>query len=101
MNRTELVETVLDSLREVLESMDEAPAGAPVDEATVLMGDGAVLDSMRVVSLIVDVEQRLEESVGVSLTIADERAMSMRRSPFRTVGSMVDYLQVLLQERGA
>jgi hypothetical protein len=37
----------------------------------------------------------VREQFGGSLVLADERAMSQTRSPFRTVGSLADYaLQV-------
>lgn len=97
MDRAELLGVVLKSLREVVEAADGKLNGA--DEQTPLIGSGAVLDSMRLVSLIVDVESRLEEGFGIGVTIADERAMSAKRSPFRTVGSLVDHLQVLVGEK--
>ena len=97
MDRAELLGVVLKSLKEVVEAAAGKLNG--VGEQTPLIGSGAVLDSMRLVSLIVDVEQRLEEGFGIGVTIADERAMSAKRSPFRTVGSLVDYLQILVDER--
>ncbi|MDH7513630.1 MAG: hypothetical protein QHH14_11850 [Clostridiales bacterium] len=51
------------------------------------------------VSLIVDIEQRLKEKLNIHITIADERAMSMERSPFRTVESLADYIQLLVEEK--
>ena len=100
MQRDELIGIVKDSLRDVLESMEDSDISPDsIDDATILIGDGAVLDSMRVVSMIVDVEQRIEESQDVSITIADERAMNMKHSPFRTVGSLADYLRTLVEEQ--
>ena len=61
-------------------------------------GEGA-LDSLALVSLIVDVEQLLEDEFGLSLVLADERAMSTRRSPFRSVGTFCDYVSVLAHEQ--
>jgi acyl carrier protein len=98
MDRAELAGLVLTSLKEVVEAAEGSLGGA--GEQTPLIGAGAVLDSMRLVSLIVDLEQRLEDGYGIGVTIADERAMSAKRSPFRTVGSLVDYLQGLLAEAG-
>ena len=44
---------------------------------------------------IAEIELRVREQFGGSLVLADERAMSQTRSPFRTVGSLADYaLQV-------
>jgi acyl carrier protein len=64
----------------------------------VLVGNEAVLDSLGVVSLIVEIEQRLEIEHDVSVTLANDKAMSQRNSPFRTVGVLADYMCSLIQE---
>lgn len=68
-----------------------------VNESTHLFGGR--LDSVTVVSLIVELEEQIADDCGVSITIADDRAMSQQRSPFRTVGSLADYVQELITER--
>lgn len=65
---------------------------------TVLLGAEGILDSMGLVSLIVAVEQDVEDEFGKEITIADAKAMSQKNSPFRTVGSLVDYIENLLNE---
>ena len=98
MDRANIGEIIMASLHDLLDSMDRVPESGtePLGEDTVLIGDNSILDSMRLVSLIVDVEQRLEETSGLSLTIADERAMNMSRSPFRTIGTLTDYVHSLV-----
>lgn len=63
-----------------------------LSEDTVLFGQDSNLDSLGLVNLIVGVEQTLLEEKGLELILANEKAMSQRRSPFRTVGSLVDYI---------
>jgi len=72
----------------------ESGAGVPPElgESTPLVGPGSVLDSMALVTLLLDVEQRLEEQAGVSVTLMNEQALSRRHSPFRTIGSLADYI---------
>ncbi len=43
-------------------------------------------------NLVVALEQRIEDEFGVSLTLADEKAMSYSRSPFRNVQTLRDYV---------
>jgi acyl carrier protein len=88
---------VISSLREVLEQADEA---VPTDlgEETVIVGNSAVLDSLGVVSLIVEIEGRLEMEHEISVTLASDRAMSQRSSPFRTVGVLADYMCSVIKE---
>jgi acyl carrier protein len=97
MQRGDALELVLTSLGDVLADGDVAPAG-PVDESTPLIGRDSVLDSLGLVQLIVTVEQRLQEEHGVSVTVADDRAMSQKSSPFRTVGALADYVHLLVEE---
>ncbi len=67
---------------------------------TVLFGDGGRLDSLGLVTFIVAAEQKLTETAGISLTLADEKAMSRRNSPFRTVGTLAEYIGERLAESG-
>lgn len=60
------------------------------DEAP-LFGIDGVLTSLELVSLIVAVEQEIEDQLGVMVTLADAKAASQRSSPFRTVGALVEY----------
>jgi acyl carrier protein len=62
---------------------------------TRLLGSQSVLDSMHLVSLIVTIEREVEEAFGVALTLADERALSMKASPFRSIQSLADYIGIL------
>ena len=66
---------------------------------TVLLGKAGKLTSMELVNLIVTTEQNIEEEFGLTVTLADERAMSLERSPFRTIGTLADYISSLLSER--
>lgn len=91
MDRSIAVQVVIESLREVLEFADSTE-NVTLDENTMLVGQDAVLDSLGVVSLIVEVEQRLDMEHNVSVTLANDRAMSQRNSPFRTVGVLADYI---------
>jgi acyl carrier protein len=63
---------------------------------TRLLGSQSVLDSMRLVTLIVTIEREVEDAFGVTLTLADERALSMKASPFRSIQSLADYIGILI-----
>ena len=69
-----------------------------VREDTRLFGGDSPLDSASLVSLIIEVEQQISEVFGTEILIADDRAMSQAHSPFRTIGSLADYIQTLLKE---
>jgi hypothetical protein len=65
-----------------------------------LFGRGGPLDSMALVSLIIEVETAIEDRFGVAVLLADERAVSRERSPFRTVGSFAGYAETVLTRAG-
>ncbi len=64
---------------------------------TRLLGSQSVLDSMHLVSLIVPIEREVEDIFGVMLTLVDERALSMKESPFRSIQSLADYIGALIK----
>src|SRR5215468_4023032 len=97
MQRTEITELILSCLRDILEGAGPLPA-EPLTADTRLLGRSAVIDSLGLVQLLVDVEQRLDSTHGVAVTLADERAMSQKHSPFRSVGTLAEYIAALIHE---
>ena len=67
---------------------------------TKLFGNDGILDSMGLVNLVVSLEERIQEEFDVAITLADESAMSLSKSPFLTVASLADYIEELLREEG-
>lgn len=97
IDRGAVATMVLAGTRDVLTSSGmELPPD--LGEATRLVGQQAVLDSIGMVTLVVDLEQRVESEYGAVIALANDRAMSMRNSPFRTVGTLTDYVCSLLAE---
>ena len=66
---------------------------------TILFGKDGKLDSLGLVNLLVIIEQNIEDELQVIITLADERAISQRNSPFRTVKTLADYIEMLLDEK--
>ena len=64
-----------------------------VERSTPLLGK---LDSLALVTLVGTVEELIEEKTGKSISLLSADAFSQRRSPFRTVGSLAEYVQELL-----
>lgn len=88
----------------VLAALAEHNASLPDDEQvpealdTRLIGERGLLDSVGLVGLIVLIEERLQRELGLALSIADERAFSQEQSPFRTLGALCDYVELLVRE---
>lgn len=81
---------VLDALRLTNKSRP-ADRQLPVSPEAALFGDGSSLDSLGLVALVIDVEDGLREK-GIAVDLASAQALSQKRSPFRTVGALVEYI---------
>jgi acyl carrier protein len=69
-----------------------ADAQLDVSPQGLLFGTGSPLDSLGLVSLIIDIEEALADA-GFHVTLTDERAMSRSASPFRSVPALVAHIQ--------
>lgn len=96
--KTQRIERFIMNILQELNEVIEERITEPLDNNTKIFGRNGLLDSMDLVSLIVDLEKKIEDEFGISLIIADERAMSEKKSPFRTVLSLAEYICALIEE---
>ncbi|MFP5355463.1 MAG: hypothetical protein ACLGIK_10005, partial [Gemmatimonadota bacterium] len=52
---------------------------------------------MALVSFIADVESTLMEKYNLQVTLVSERALSRKKSPFRSVEALADYVMELVE----
>jgi acyl carrier protein len=88
---------IMRSLIDLIKILDIKNDG-PIEPSTALFGPRGILKSMELVSLIVDLEEKIQDEYGLSLVLADERAMSQEKSPFRSVSSLAQYICTLMDE---
>jgi acyl carrier protein len=69
-----------------------------IDENTRLFGSDALFTSIQLVSFITELEENLEDELDVYLTLADEKAMSRRTSPFSNVKYLISYVEEKIKE---
>lgn len=62
------------------------------------LGGEAGIDSLTVVLIVAEIERVAEQEAGKPIVLADERAMSRKHSPFRTVGALTELLGERLRE---
>ena len=83
-------EQALELMREVFaECLPEHPV--PDDEVA-LFGPDAQLTSMELVSLVADVEELINDRWDTQIILADERALSRSKSPFRNLAALAAYV---------
>lgn len=90
----QLIYDALDTLN------DELPDEEKVElaESTALFGPSSFIDSLSLVSLIVDVETALNQLMGRHVSLTDERAMDRDVLPFSTVATLAEYIVELTSD---
>jgi len=94
----------MDTLNLIFSSIDELNMDLDENvriskaEDTQLFGSGDSLDSLALINLITIIEQNIEDETGEYISLADERAMSLEESPFKTVLTLKNYIDSLLND---
>ncbi|MBL9165265.1 MAG: hypothetical protein JNL18_21235 [Planctomycetaceae bacterium] len=92
---------VMQLLRDCVAEYAEQTGGVyELNDETPLIGPDSPVDSLGLVMIITAFECKLNETFNAELVLASEKAMSMNRSPFRSLGVLADYGVELLDETG-
>jgi len=92
---------VLDIIFRALRALNEELGNSnqvPVAIDTPLFGGTAALDSLSLVSVIIDVEGGIYTDLNRNISLTDDRAMNEPVSPFTDVRSLLNYTMILLSE---
>ena len=92
---TQMLFNVLDELNQLRPKEEQLKK----DLETPLSGDLGKLDSAGLINLIVLTEQKTAQDLGRPILLTDDRTMSQINEVFRTVGSLADYIHLLLNEK--
>lgn len=94
MNKDEAIQLVKDGLK----SMPTYPIDlSKVTEDTKLISkDEFTLDSFGMATLVIELEALIEERYGKSVSLVGEKMFSIDNSPFRTVGTLADFILELV-----
>ena len=93
-----ITQIVLNAIH-AIDEMEEKEEFLNPTEDLRLFGGRGVMDSLGIVMLIAEVEDQIQEEFDRSITMADDRAMSQKTSPFRSVKTLVQYIVKLLDEQ--
>lgn len=87
--KAEIENLVIESVRRLAEDFEIEVLQAP-ESSSPLYGSGGPLDSMALVNLIADLEEDIAEKFESAISLADEKAMSAKRSPFQSVETLTE-----------
>jgi acyl carrier protein len=88
---------IYDTLNEIIEVLPKIIKFEENNDTPLYGGEGQ-LDSLGLVTFLINLEQKIEDELNIEITIASEKAMSQKNSPFRTIGSLIDYLNQLINK---
>ena len=77
--------------------------GAPLEkspDAPLLSGNEGV-DSLTLVNLVVAIEERLFSTTGKTVVLVDEDSLAHEKNPFRTLGTLSDYVERVVNQTQA
>ena len=97
MEKIEILNIVLNQLNSLVDTLPDSQKFT-VGEETVLFGRNSNIDSLSLVSVIVDLESYFLDEHEIEVCITDDRAMTREISPFDNVKNLVDYLHELINE---
>ncbi len=87
---------ICETLVELNDELDNRNFESPTSKTRLYGTEG--MDSLALVSFITDLEERVSDEFEKDIVLADEKAMSFKTSPFRSVESLTSYIKLLLEE---
>lgn len=90
MNQEAVLALVLETVRAYRLAMN-AQGEEAIEPDTSLFGSGGALDSIGLVSVVIELEQKLSDLSGNDVSLMNDRAMSRSHNPFRTSRALAEY----------
>lgn len=91
MERQEILNTVKNQV-ELLRDTFPSDEQFEVTEEMILFGADSTIDSLSLVSLIVDIESLFFDEYNLEISLTDDNAMMRKISPFSTISTLTDYI---------
>jgi acyl carrier protein len=93
-------ERILKAVYEAIDALNaQLPPGVSVGKSleAPLYGPTSKLESLDFVTLVMEVEEKINAEFGTDITIADEHLLSKQDSPFSSVRTLIEYLEEVLK----
>ena len=97
MNKDAISDIVISNVKSLVDTLP-AEQKFTVDQNTILFGNGSNIDSLSLVSIIIDLETAFSDDYELEISLTDDKAMMREKSPFDSVKSLVDYINELVNE---
>jgi acyl carrier protein len=98
MEVEKVVKIVINQVEQLRDTLTEEQK-FEVNKDTKLFGNNSNIDSLSLVSIIVDLEMLFSEEYGFDLSLTDDRAMTREISPFISITSLADYIVEIINNQ--
>jgi acyl carrier protein len=98
LNTEDVKTLIINTLSDLVDTLPDDQKFVP-DYDTKLFGPGSLIDSLNLVSFIVDLEGILSSDYDLDIVLTDDRAMTREVSPFDNVSNLVEYVTELVEEQ--
>lgn len=95
-----ILQIIIDAIDEINTMREEKIPTENIDDLC-LYGSNGVFESMYLVAFLAQVEESIEDEFDVEVTLASEKAVSLRVSPFSSVRRLIEFIEGELQLVGA
>ena len=93
--KEKITELLAQNIREYLEEIDDSQI--EINDDFVILGNH-LFDSFDIVAILSTFEADLNDEYGVNITLSNEKAMSIKNSPYLNVNSLVKYAMMVIDE---
>lgn len=91
-----VLECVYAAIEEANEDREDLPALEKSPDTPIQDAESG-LDSLGLINFVIAVEEGVQREFGVAIVLGDDRALAMDPSPLRSVGSVAEYAQSLIE----
>lgn len=96
MSQQDSIQKIIFDALEALNQERGADEQIDISPDTPLFGPDAALNSLELVSVVVDIEMSAADSFGEAISLTDDKAMERDPVPFTDVSTLTEYIVELL-----
>ncbi len=93
------IENIVKQAVEELNEQKESDSKLNYSPDTRLIGKHAEIDSMEFVTLVSIIEELVGDEFDKDIRIVSDKAFSRERSPFYSIGTLIDFVTELVEEK--
>ena len=91
INKEQIITIIMSTLNDLVDTLPSDQKFKP-EITTKLFGEGSPIDSLTLVSFIVELESLFSTELNTEIVLTDDRAMTREKSPFESTDELANYI---------